>query len=254
VPPIIKFTVAYDGTRFLGWQLQPQEPTIQGELERALTALSRDGRRVVVHGAGRTDAGVHARAQVAHIQADLKVPADRLPYAVNTHLPPDIVVLESAVMPEGFHARFSATGKAYGYTIRLHRFPHPLTRHTSWRLDPTLDLDAMRAAAAQFVGAHDFTSLTTHAGDGPEDRVRRITRCTLELDPGGEYLHCTVEGEGFLRNMVRTLIGTLVEVGHGKRTPGSIPELLRARDRRLAGPTAPAGGLCLLRVDYTEIA
>jgi tRNA pseudouridine38-40 synthase len=248
--PVIKFTVAYDGTRFLGWQLQPQHPTIQGELERAFTALSRSGERVIVHGSGRTDAGVHAMAQTGHICADLKMPVDRVPYAVNTQLPPDIVVLDAVQMPDDFHARFSATGKAYQYTIRLHRFPHPLDRHRSWRLDPTLDIGAMRDAALHFVGTHDFTSLTTHADDGPEDRVRRVTSCTLDLSKAGDYLRITVEGEGFLRNMVRTLVGTLVEVGRGKRTSESIPQLLHDRDRRHAGATAPAGGLCLLRVDY----
>ena len=215
-----------------------------------MTALSCSGERVVVHGSGRTDAGVHAQAQVAHICAQLKMPVDRVPYAVNTHLPRDIVVLDAVAMPDDFHARFSAIGKVYQYTIRLHRFAHPLDRHTTWRVDPTLDVAAMQAAAAQFVGTHDFTSLTTHADDGPEDRVRRVTRCAIALDRGGDYLRCTVEGEGFLRNMVRTLVGTLVEVGRGKRTSESIPGLLSARDRRLAGPTAPAGGLCLLRVDY----
>lgn len=245
---VIKFTVAYDGTRFFGWQKQAQDPTVQGELERAFTALSRDGGRVVVHGAGRTDAGVHAAAMVGHICADLPVPADRLAHAVNTHLPPDIVVLDAVVAPDDFHARFAAVGKRYDYTIRLHAFAHPLDRRTTWRVDPNLDVAAMRAAAALFVGEHDFTSLTTQADDGPEDRVRRLTRC--DWIRAGDHLRLEVEGEGFLRNMVRTLVGTLVDVGRGKRTVESIPDLLLARDRRLAGATAPAHGLCLMRVDY----
>ena len=243
-----RLTVAYDGSRFLGWQRQPRGPTVQGILEAGLAKLAIDGGPVAVHGAGRTDAGVHARGQVAHLRHALRVPVDRLPYACNASLPPDIVVLDAAPAPDDFHARYSATGKSYGYTIRLHRFPHPLDRQYVWRVDPVLDVAAMQAAARLLVGRHDFTSFTTHAHEGPTDRVRDLRR--LDVVQLGEYLELLFEGSGFLRNMVRAIVGTLVQVGHGKRAPTDMTRILDANDRREAGPTAPASGLCLLAVTY----
>ena len=242
----LRFTVAYEGTRYVGWQRQAEGETVQGVLEAAFAALA--SAPVVVHGAGRTDAGVHARGQVAHVRAALPVPVDRLPYALNAHLPPDIVVLEAREADEGFHARFSALGKRYGYTLRVHPFPHPLDRDFVWRVDPPLDVAAMQAAAAQLVGCHDFTSFATHADDGPDDRVRTLTR--LDVRPFGDYLEILAEADGFLRNMVRSLVGTLVEVGRGRLAATEVLAILAARDRRRAPATAPAHGLCLLEGRY----
>jgi tRNA pseudouridine38-40 synthase len=248
--PTTRLTVAYDGSRFLGWQRQAHGLTVQGILEEALAHVALDGGPVVVHGAGRTDTGVHARGQVAHVRHALRVPVDRLPYACNAWLPSDVVVLDAARVSDDFHARYSATGKTYGYTIRLHRFPHPLDRQYVWRIDPVLDVAAMQAAAQLLVGRHDFTSFTTHAHEGPADRVRDLRR--LDVVQLGEYLELLFEGSGFLRNMVRAIVGTLVQVGHGKRAPADMTRILDANDRREAGPTAPASGLCLLAVTYDD--
>lgn len=248
-PPLLRtlrFTVAYDGSRYLGWQRQAEGETVQGVLEAAFAALA--GAPVAVHGAGRTDAGVHARGQVAHVRAALPVPVDRLPYALNAHLPPDVVVLEAREAPEAFHARYSALGKRYGYTLRVHPFPHPLDRAFVWRVDPPLDVPAMQAAAAHVIGRHDFTSFATHADDGPDDRVRDLTR--LDVRPFGDYIEILAEADGFLRNMVRSLVGTLVEVGRGRLAVADVAAILKARDRRRAPATAPAHGLCLLEVRY----
>jgi len=250
--PLIRLTVAYDGTRYVGWQRQARGETVQGCLEAALSAFAADGDPVHIHGAGRTDAGVHALGQVAHLQHALRVPVDRLPYALNTRLPADIVVRDAAVAPPGFHARYSATGKHYRYRLRLHRFPDPLERTHEWRCDPGLDVAAMQAAATALCGSHDFTSFTTHAFEAPDDRVRTLRRAALHRD--GDRLTCDFEGSGFLRNMVRAIVGTLVDVGQGRRAPATMADLLAARDRRLAGPTAPAHGLCLLAVTYGDVA
>lgn len=246
--PTLKLTIAYDGTRYLGWQRQARGPTVQGVLEDALSALSADGARVAVHGAGRTDAGVHARGQVAHCRHALRVGPERLPFAVNAHCPPDVAVLAAALAAPDFHARYSATGKCYRYTLRVHPHPHPLERAWAWRVDPPLDLAAMRAAAAALTGRHDFSSFTTHAHEAPADRVRELRR--VAIDDAGARCTLTFEGSGFLRNMVRAIVGTLVQVGRGRRDPAGMAAVLAARDRRRAGPTAPAHGLCLESVGY----
>ncbi|MCI0342410.1 MAG: tRNA pseudouridine(38-40) synthase TruA [Planctomycetales bacterium] len=252
----IRLLVAYEGTRFLGWQRQKKGPTVQQAIEEAVARVT--GERVAVHGAGRTDAGVHAAGQVAHVRVRTAIPSERIPHALNANLPEDVRVLEASDAPDGFHARFGARAKVYAYTVRLHPHENPLDRAFVHRVSPPLDVAAMREGAAALLGTHDFGSFATHGSEGPAaSRPSRIagrgsvrTLARLDLAERGDYLTLIVEGDGFLRNMVRTIAGTLLEVGRGRLAPSAIPGILAARDRRRAGPTAPARGLCLLAVRY----
>ncbi len=246
----IRLLVAYEGTRFLGWQRQKRGPTVQQALEEAVARVT--GERVTVHGAGRTDAGVHAAGQVAHVRVRTAIPAERIPHALNANLPPDVRVLEASDAPAGFHARFQARAKVYAYTVRVHPHENPLDRAFVHRVSPPLDVPAMREAAAALLGAHDFASFATRGSEDPPRGHRGHVRTVAHLDLAerGDYLTLIVEGDGFLRNMVRTIAGTLLEIGRGRLAPSEIPGILAARDRRRAGPTAPARGLCLLAVRY----
>ena len=243
----IRFRVAYDGARFFGWQRQEGFPSVQGALEDALDALL--GERIAVIGAGRTDAGVHALGQVASCHLDSRLSDERLLFALNAHLPPGVMLRALETCRDDFHAQKDARGKRYVYRVYTAQFAPPFGReHVHWVPDP-LDLGAMRRAARSLIGRHDFSSL---AGSRSPRRsnVRHIRSLHLLARRAGFAL--VVEGDGFLYNMMRTIAGTLLEVGRGKRDGASIAELLAARDRRRAGPTAPAGGLYLLRVLYAE--
>ena len=243
----VRTLLAYDGSRFFGWQRQEGFPSVQAALEEALLSLC--GQHVVVLGAGRTDTGVHALGQVASFHLETRLPDERLLFALNAHVPEGLVVRALETCPAAFHAQKSARGKRYVYLVRTETFPRPFARdHWHWVTDP-LDLGAMRAAGRHFVGRHDFGCLAS-AGSPRKSNVRRIRALHLCARRSGFAL--AVEGDGFLYNMVRTLMGTLLEVGRGKRAPESIPELLASRDRTLAGPTAPSGGLYLARVLYRE--
>jgi len=236
-----KLTIEYEGTEFAGWQVQPQARTVQGELERALSIVARESVRV--QGAGRTDAGVHALGQVASVETSADL--GELWYPLNQVLPDDVAVPAIERAPDGFHARFDAVRRHYRY--RLHRGPTALERRTCLNVHPFPAAEPMRRAGRKLLGTHDFASFATLAEPGEN------TECIVEaLDvvERGPFLDVTVTANRFLRKMVRTVVGTLLEVGQGKRPPEWVEEVLAARDRRAAGPVIAPRGLCLVAVDY----
>lgn len=246
-----KLGISYDGTGYAGWQVQPRQLTVQGMLERAVAKLT--GERVVVTGSGRTDSGVHALAQVGSLTTDAwRASAASLMRAMNTKLPPDIVVVEAAEMPLYFHAIRDAVGKRYRYQVQVggirNAFEHRYRLHVPYRLD----VPAMRDAAERLVGKLDFASFQA-AGADRLTTVRDVRALDLIVEEGrgdAMYLDIEIEADGFLYNMVRNIVGSLLEVGRGKQTPEWIDFLLDVKDRDKAGPTAPALGLFLIRVDY----
>jgi tRNA pseudouridine38-40 synthase len=242
-----RITLEYDGTGFEGWQIQPGgRRTVQGCLEAALARVT--GQAVRVAGSGRTDAGVHARGQVASLRVESRFDAAGLRRALNGVLPADVAVVDSAEAPDDFHARRDARSKLYGYRIWNGSGPSPLRARFSHWLPPPLDLAAMAQAGRDCRGRHDFASFQA-AGSDVETTQRTLSLLDVRGESRGE-IEILVEGDGFLRHMVRNLVGTLVEVGLGRRAPDSMAALLAARDRRRAGTTAPARGLTLLRVSY----
>jgi tRNA pseudouridine38-40 synthase len=239
-------TLCYLGTRFAGWQVQREKETVQGLVQAALERALGEG--IAVVGAGRTDAGVHARAQVAHFRTGRAVDAKRLMISLNSLLPKEIRVERLARAAAGFHARHDAVAKHYRYRLHVGRKPSPFEAELVGRLlGVQPGLGPMRRAARRLVGAHDYSAFCG-AGTAVSDRRRTVFRLDLWLR--GATLGFDVEGDGFLRHQVRNMVGTLVEVGQGKRSPESMGALLRSRDRRQAGPTAPAAGLCLMGVRY----
>jgi tRNA pseudouridine38-40 synthase len=245
-----KLVIAYDGTAYQGWQVQKTGTGVQEKVEAALARLfpSRPG----VHGSSRTDTGVHALGLVAHFEApraECRMTTRKLALALNAWLPADIRVLSAARAPEGFHARFDATGKQYRYFVWNHPAMNPLLRHTAWHVPRPLDLEAMRAGAKRFVGKHDFKSFATSRNYEMESTIRTLTRC--EIKRSGPRLTFIIEGDGFLYRMCRGIVGTLVQIGLGKFPADHIRQMLAKRDRRVAGMTAPAHGLVLWKVYYS---
>lgn len=249
-PVLVVLTVAYDGTDYCGFQRQRPgpRPSIQQVLEEAIARAV--GQEARVTGAGRTDAGVHAEKQVVSFRAVTRIPVERLPYALNRFLPPDVVVTGAYPGKEGFHPRFSAASKVYRYTIWRAPFPSPFFRRYAWHHPKPLDVAAMRQAAASLVGRRDFAALAG-AGRPVRDTVRTVLRC--EVDERPPLLVVRVEADGFLYKMARTIVGTLVEVGRGRYPPEAVADILASRDRRRAGPAAPAMGLCLEDVRYRSV-
>jgi tRNA pseudouridine38-40 synthase len=241
----IRLTLEYDGTGLGGWQRQDNAPTVQQHLEEALAAMV--GAPTPVIGASRTDAGVHALGQVAHFQTESTIPLHGFRQGLTSALPDPIAVIDAGEAGPDFHARFSARGKHYRYTLLNRRDPSPLLRHTTWWRARPLDLDAMRRAAAPLLGEHDYAAFRA-AGCTARTTTRNLSR--IDLTRAGDLVHIDVEGNAFLRHMVRILAGTLVEVGEARRDPTTIPTLLASADRTQAGPTAPAHGLTLLEVYY----
>ena len=245
--PTYLLTVAYHGTAFHGWQQQEGFRTVQQELQRAFAAIGCAG--VHVEGAGRTDAGVHALGQAAHVAVERAFPPERLLLALNANLPDDVAVQRVREAPPGFHARFHARGKRYAYRCVCATVRPAIARDLYHWVRRPVDLAAMRAAAQCLVGRHDFASFASNPGY-PRKRgtVRALHHVHLLPRPGGFVF--VVQGGGFLYNMVRNVVGTLLEVGYGNRPPQWFAQVLAARDRRAAGPTAPPHGLYLLRVLY----
>lgn len=243
--------ITYKGTNYAGFQVQPNAPTVCAALQDAMQAAL--GSRPDVKGCSRTDAGVHARRFALSFCYTGKVPAEKIVPALNAHLPPDIRALAVQAVPDGFHARYAAHEKTYCYHILNGRIDDPFTLDICHRVAQPLDLDAMQAAAAQFVGTHDFLALCASGSSvaAHGDTVRTISRCTVSRC--GDRFVITVTADGYLYNMVRILAGTVVEAGLHKRTAESIPVLLQSRDRRKAGPTLPAKGLFLEDVAYPEL-
>jgi tRNA pseudouridine38-40 synthase len=242
----LKLKIAYDGTDFHGWQVQPGLPTIQGLLEAVLTEI--EGRRVQVHGAGRTDAGVHALAQVASVALSNPIPTENLRKAMNRLLPDAIRILDVEETTADFHPRHCARGKKYEYRIwRDEVCPPVLSRYVYPHPYP-LDVPAMIEAATHFEGTRDFRSLAAANAPGKESTVRTIFSSTIERV--GALLVYRVHGTGFLHHMVRNIVGVLLDVGRGARSPQDVDAILAARQRSAAGPTVPARGLFLVEVEY----
>jgi tRNA pseudouridine38-40 synthase len=257
----IRLSMAYDGTDFCGWQRQPDRPSIQGSVECALQQIV--GVRVKVVGSGRTDAGVHASNQVANFRTESPVPLENLQEAVNGLLPPTIRVLKVEEAAEDFHARRSVRAKTYHYRILQAPVCSPFLSRFVFHCPFTLDRLQMAQAASHLEGEHDFTSFAAtpvphpklaqaeaQPGSRQKGAVRRIFSARVFLRPRLSLLIFEIEGNGFLHHMVRNIAGTLIEVGRGKICPGEISRILEARDRKAAGPTAPAQGLCLVKVEY----
>ena len=243
--PTIKLTLEYDGTAYAGWQRQLDQPTIQEAIETAIEGITQT--KVPVMGAGRTDSGVHALGQVASFRIDRDMTPHEWARALNAHMPKTIAVRSVAIMPDAFHARYSATGKLYEYRI-LNRPDRPaVDRYYCWHVHKPLDDAAMNHAAMSLIGSHDFSSFETQPTEN-EDPICHIQRLTVFRQ--GDQLRIEVYADRFLKQMVRSIVGTLVEVGLGKRPPDSLTTILAARDRCAAGKTAPPQGLFLVHVDY----
>jgi tRNA pseudouridine38-40 synthase len=235
----------YDGTGYAGWQTQPGQTTIQATLEAALLRLTQETISVV--GAGRTDAGVHAQGQVVSFRSNRDLPLHEWRRGLNAHLPQDIAVQSAEIVADDFHARYSAKRKRYDYRILHRQDRSALDRHRAWHIYGPLRLDAMREAAAFLVGKQDFASFQGHPTDTKD------TMCDLrqvDLVQEGPLILVQFVGDRFLKQMVRSIVGTLVEIGQGKRPPQAMKAILAAKDRRSAGYTAPPQGLYLMRVDY----
>ncbi len=249
--PNYKIIIAYDGTNFCGWQVQRHKAqdkrrrSIQEVIEEALRKIAH--KEIKLTCSGRTDAGVHAQGQVANFNLDLKIPLSGLKAALNSLLPDEITVLKISRAKDNFHSRFSAKSKAYRYTILNSRQRDSFSKNFVCFCDYPLDLALMRKEARALLGRYDFSGFCASAGK-KKNPLKNIKRISVKKQ--GDRIYIDIEADGFLYNMVRNIVGTLIEVGRGKFPPGSIKNILARGDRRLAGPTAPAQGLMLLRVDY----
>jgi len=246
-----KLIIAYDGTGYEGWQVQKIGTGVQGKIEDALGKLFPSRPRV--HSSSRTDTGVHALGMVVHFEvprSECAIQPRKLALALNAWLPEDVRVLQAARVGEDFHARFNAVGKQYRYFVWNHAAMNPLIRRTAWHVPRPLNLEAIRRAAPNFVGKHDFQSFAANAGYRKSSHVRSLWRC--DLKKSGPLLTFIIEGDGFLYKMCRGIVGTLVQVGLGKFSAETMRELLEKKNRQFAGMTAPAQGLVLWKVFYRE--
>ena len=240
-----KLVVQYDGTDYVGFQSQPNGPSVQDELQRAVRRVL--GHDVKTLAASRTDAGVHALGQVVSVGGEGSIPVTGLVQALNDSLPMAVSIVCGEEVTEQFHPRHDAIGKLYSYRILNRKLPSPFIERYAWRVQEPLDTALMARAATFLLGRHDFTGFEA-TGGSVRDKVRCLRR--VDCDRSGEIVEIRVEGDGFLYKMVRNIVGTLVEVGSGRMCPEQINEILGSRDRSRAGPTAPGRGLCLVRVDY----
>jgi tRNA pseudouridine38-40 synthase len=244
----IRLVVEYDGTSLCGWQRQSNGPTVQGHLEQSLAQLLQH--EVALAGASRTDAGVHARGQVASFRTDKTIPLHGIRRGLNSMLPDSIAIVDASEVPEEFHPRFSATGKHYRYTMLARADRSPRWHHRAWHHPDPLDLQAMRAGAAPLIGEHDFAAFRA-AGCAARTTIRRLDG--IEISAPDERVIIDIRGNAFLRQMVRILVGTLSEVGTGTRPAAQVVEILASKDRTQAGITAPACGLELVSVRYDGV-
>ena len=245
----VMLTVAYDGTNYCGWQVQPNGITVQQILNEALSELT--GEEIYTIGASRTDAGVHARGNVAVFDTSVRMPGDKYSYALNTRLPEDIKIQGSREVSPEFHPRFTDTVKTYEYKILNRRFPDPTRRSDTCFLYGPMDAELMNEAAHCLIGEHDFRSFRA-SGETNPDRSTVRTIYSAKVVREDDLIRFRICGNGFLYNMVRILAVTLVEIGRGKIDPGEMTQILERRDRSAAGPTAPAHGLTLLEIRYPE--
>ena len=241
----LKLIVEYDGTDYCGWQRQINGPSVQQTLEETLCRLT--GEQIAVTGSSRTDAGVHALGLCAHFDSATRIPPEKLAFALNTMLPPDIRIRESALAPEGFHARYSACGKVYRYRFFNSRHDCAIGRQYAAHVPLVLDVERMNREAQALIGTHDFEAFAA-SGSVVKSTVRTIYR--VQVTRRGDEVELLVLGDGFLYNMVRIIAGTLMEIGTGKRETGAIARAIETGDRLALGQTAPAKGLTLMRVLY----
>lgn len=242
----IRLLIQYEGTRYQGWQRQESsENTIQGRLEKLLSQMC--GEKIELQGSGRTDAGVHAMGQVANFHTNSSLSTEEMTEYINSYLPQDIAVIQVTEAGERFHSRLNAAGKCYQYRVWNSAVPNVFLRRYALEYPQTLNMEAMQKAASGLLGEHDFKSFTS-TKKGKKSTVRRIDR--IDIVQEGNLLTFTFTGNGFLYHMVRILMGTLLEVGEGKRSPDSMPELIAAKNREAAGPLVPAKGLILKEVYY----
>jgi tRNA pseudouridine38-40 synthase len=246
----LRLRLEYEGSGFEGWQLQARGRTIQGTLEAAIREVT--GTEARIYAAGRTDAGVHAMDQVCHFDSETSLSPEDLKRALNGVLPEDVGVTEARAAAPDFDSRRDVVRKRYRYRILNRTAPSPLRRGVTWHIRRSLEIPAMRRAAELLVGEHDFSAFRGAPGGPPppESTVRKLER--LSVDREGDEVRIEAEGRSFVRYMVRNLAGTLVEIGRGQMEPGSIPGILESRDRARAGQTAPARGLCLVRILYGD--
>ena len=246
-----KGIIAYDGSKYSGWQLQVEQPTIQGKLEQALLKITREKIRVL--SSGRTDSGVHAHGQVISFRTACELEANVLCRAINAQTPFDMFLRNLEVVAEDFHPIGDSTSKHYRYLIQAGPVQNPLALKFAWLFPTALDFPAMQQAAQHFVGRHDFASFEA-TGSDRKTSVRHVTELTLSssVQHQATTIQVDIRADGFLYNMVRNIVGSLVEVGAGKRTPDSMIKVLAALDRRQAGMTAPAQGLYLMHVEYAD--
>ena len=242
----VKLVVAYDGTDYCGWQVQPNGITVEEVLNRELSRLLKE--EITVTGASRTDSGVHSLGNVAVFDTDTRMPAEKISYAINQRLPEDIVVKDSCEVPEDFHPRFAASQKTYEYKILNRKFPMPTLRRDTLFYCHPLDEGRMRQGAQFLVGTHDFTSFSSVKAQ-TNTFVRTVYELTVERTED-DIIHIRITGNGFLYNMVRIIAGTLLLVGAGKLEPEDVGRILAAKDRGAAGPTAPAHGLTMIGITY----
>lgn len=241
----IKLTIAYDGTNYCGWQIQPNGITIEEVLNKALSKMV--GEEILVIGASRTDSGVHAMGNVAVFDTNTTIPAEKIAVALNQRLPEDIVITKSEEVPLDFHPRYCDCSKTYEYHIINTRIPIPTKRLTNYFVSYVLDIEKMRQAASYLVGEHDFVSFCNVRTD-VENTVRTIT--ALDILTNGNEITIRITGNGFLYNMVRIIVGTLIRVGRGFYEPEKVKDILEAKDRKAAGVTAPPHGLMLVEIKY----
>jgi len=243
----IKLTIAYDGTNYCGWQIQPNGITIEEVINKALSKLT--GEDIAVIGASRTDSGVHAMGNVAVFDTNTTIPPDRIAVSLNQRLPDDIVIVHSEEVPADFHPRYCDCSKTYEYHIINTRIPVPTKRLTNYFVSYKLNIENMKKAASYLVGEHDFVSFCNVRTD-VENTVRTIT--ALDILTNGNEITIRITGNGFLYNMVRIIVGTLIRVGRGFYEPEKVKEILEAKDRKAAGVTAPAHGLMLMEIHYEK--